>query len=159
MGNLVDHIEMWTDGSIETNPKGAGGLGVLLVSDRLELAKVIGRYIPESQRNTNNRMELEAVILGLKNLVGQNLVIHIYSDSMYVVEGIRSWGYETNKDLWDKYVSLVKGNNFYIKPNLVKGHNGIPKNTVVDKVAGRSRKDEENFEDRGTLRDIMEKYQ
>jgi len=153
-----DHIEIWTDGSISKNPSGAGGIGILLISDRLDLARVIGRYFPEDERNTNNRMELEAVIVGLSAVDGKMLVIKLHSDSMYVLDGIKAGGYVTNKDLWDRYNDILRRNNFYLHPIFIKGHNGTTNNMFVDKLAGNCRINMNSVEDRGSVRDILEKY-
>ncbi len=153
-----EHIELWTDGSIAKNPAGAGGLGILLIAGRIDLAMVVGFYIPQDEVNTNNRMELLALIEGMKLIKGKAMVIHFYTDSKYVIGGMKAGGYETNGDLWKDYNDLLSSNSFYISPNFVKGHNGNTKNMLVDKLASGCRINMGNIKDRGTVRDIMEKH-
>lgn len=94
---------------------------------------------------TNNRMELTAVCKALEQTSASD-IIHLYSDSMYVLDGIRlasrwcenGWKNNTgkdirNKDLWMKYLQLSE--NFTIKGFHVKGHSGVVENEVVDSLA------------------------
>jgi len=96
---VVKEITIYTDGSSRGNP-GPGGFGVVLMyqSHRKEIS---GGY----KRTTNNRMELMAVIEGLKALKTPDIPVVIYSDSQYefiTVEGnigaekkIKSSGFNT----------------------------------------------------------------
>jgi len=130
-------ITIFTDGAAQGNP-GPGGYGVVLKykSHRKELS--------EGFRNTtNNRMELLAVIKGLKALTKTGLDVTIYSDSKYVVDAIeKGWldnwvktGFKKKKnvDLWKEFLPLYKKHK--IKFVWVKGHAGNPENERCDQLA------------------------
>ena len=78
-------IQMWTDGACSGNP-GNGGWGVLIKLVDGNQIKLSGH----EQFTTNNRMEMLAVIEGLKYLKNYSSVI-IHTDSKYVLEGITNW--------------------------------------------------------------------
>ncbi|HMO11068.1 MAG TPA: ribonuclease HI, partial [Actinotalea sp.] len=75
---------MWTDGACKGNP-GPGGWGVLLRSGSHERELFGGEG-----STTNNRMELTAVIEGLRALTRPcRITLHV--DSTYVMNGIQRW--------------------------------------------------------------------
>ena len=130
-------IELYTDGASRGNP-GPGGYGVVLKC---------GEHYKEISAGyactTNNRMELLAVIVGLEALKRKNAVVHVYSDSSYVVKAVnegwlQKWvlkGIEKQKnpDLWQRFLQIYKKHRvtFY----WVKGHAGHPENERCDKLA------------------------
>lgn len=129
---------IYTDGAARGNP-GPGGYGVVLMygNHRKELS---AGY----RKTTNNRMELMAVIRALEALTKNDLPIHIYTDSKYVVDSVQkgwlnNWlatnfkGGKKNKDLWIEYAKLAK--RFSIKFNWVKGHADNPHNNRCDELA------------------------
>lgn len=96
---------------------------------------------------TNNRMELTAVIEALQALKTQ-CVITLYTDSRYVMDGVKQWlpnwkknNWKTankksavkNIDLWQKLDALV--NQHEIIWVWVKGHAGHSENERVDQLA------------------------
>lgn len=130
-------ILIYTDGSSRGNP-GPGGYGTLLMFNHH------AKELSQGYRlTTNNRMELMAVIAGLKALKRRDLPIHIYSDSKYVVETIqkgwlKNWlntGFKgkKNRDLWEVYHSLSAGLNIHF--HWVKGHADNPYNNRCDVLA------------------------
>jgi ribonuclease HI len=135
---MSDEIILYTDGSARGNP-GRGGYGVLLMSGnrRKELSKGF-------RLTTNNRMELMAVIEGLKALKKENLKISVYTDSKYVANAVelgwlKNWiatqfkGGKKNRDLWMEYHELSKKHK--IKFHWVKGHADNPFNNRCDVLA------------------------
>ncbi len=131
-------ITIYTDGSSRGNP-GPGGYGVILMygKHRKELSQGF-------KHTTNNRMELMAVIAGLKAITNKEIPISIYSDSQYVVNAIekgwlKNWiktnfkGDKKNPDLWKEYYELSK--SFQIKMIWVKGHAENPYNNHCDELA------------------------
>jgi len=131
-------ITIYTDGAARGNP-GPGGYGVILQSGqhRKELS---GGY----RRTTNNRMELMAVIEGLKALKKEDCQVTIYSDSQYVVKAVeqgwlKNWiatnfkGGKKNKDLWLEYDDLAKKHR--VRFQWVKGHADNPFNNRCDELA------------------------
>ena len=134
-------IQMWTDGACSGNP-GNGGWGVLIKLVDGNQIKLSGH----EQFTTNNRMEMLAVIEGLKYLQNYSSVI-IHTDSKYVLEGITNWitnwkqnNWKSsnkkdvkNKDLWIELDTLV--NKFKIEWKWVKGHSGNVENDIADLLA------------------------
>ena len=81
----VEYVS-YTDGSCIVNP-GPGGWAFVLVS------KSTGKRIEKSggeKHSTNNRMELTAVIEGLRYLE-QPAYVLVASDSTYVLRGLSEW--------------------------------------------------------------------
>ena len=131
-------IELFTDGASSGNP-GPGGYGTILRAGQ-HYKELSGGF----RKTTNNRMELMAVIEGLKSMKKPGYNITIYSDSQYVVKAIeqgwlKNWiatdfkGGKKNKDLWKKYHALAK--NFSIRFVWVKGHADNPFNNRCDELA------------------------
>lgn len=135
---LEKEISIYTDGASRGNP-GPGGYGVILTygTHRKELS---GGF----KYTTNNRMELMAVIAGLKALKKKDMPVAIYSDSQYVVNAIskgwlQNWiktnfkGGKKNRDLWMQYNELALG--LKIRLVWVKGHAENPYNNRCDELA------------------------
>ncbi len=85
----MKEVVIYTDGGSIRNP-GPGGFGAVLLYEK-HRKELSGGY----KLTTNNRMELVAVIEGLKALK-QSCNVKLYSDSRYVVDGInlgwaKSW--------------------------------------------------------------------
>lgn len=136
------HVEMWTDGACKGNP-GVGGWGALLRSGGHERELFGGEAV-----TTNNRMELTAVIEGLRAL-NQPCRVDLHVDSQYVMQGVTKWiagwkrnGWRTadkkpvkNQDLWQELDAQVA--RHAISWHWVKGHAGDPGNEHADALANR----------------------
>lgn len=130
-------VEIYTDGSARGNP-GPGGYGVILKYGKHEKELSQGFRL-----TTNNRMELLAVIEGLKALKVEGLQVLITSDSRYVVDAVeKGWvfGWEKkdfakkkNPDLWKAF--LVHYRKHQVKFHWIKGHNLHPFNERCDQLA------------------------
>jgi ribonuclease HI len=133
-----DHITIYTDGAARGNP-GRGGYGVILMSGnhRKELSQGY-------KLTTNNRMELMAVITGLKALKKEGMNITIYTDSQYVSKAIEegwlnNWiktnfkKGKKNVDLWKEYYQLAQKHR--IKFIWIRGHADNPFNNRCDELA------------------------
>jgi len=131
------NVIIYTDGSSRGNP-GPGGFGTVLVSGK-HRKEISQGY----RKTTNNRMELLAVIVGLRSLKKKGLKVLVVSDSKYVVDSItKKWVYgwvkkgfkdKKNPDLWKAYLEAEKG--FDISFKWVKGHAGHPENERCDFLA------------------------
>jgi len=135
-------VELFTDGACSGNP-GPGGWAFLLRHPRS--GKAVERSGGERE-TTNNRMELTAVIEGLSALTRFS-VVELYSDSQYVLKGLKEWmpgwkkkGWKTaskqpvkNVDLWRQLDTLKDEHE--IRFHWVKGHAGHPENERVDELA------------------------
>lgn len=96
-----DYTQVTGDGSCSGNP-GPGGWAARIDAIDGKIYRVSGG---ESTETTNNRMELKAIIEGLRkaNEVCPNDDIIVYSDSQYVVNSMKnSWKRKKNTDLWDE---------------------------------------------------------
>jgi ribonuclease HI len=137
-----DPVHMYTDGACKGNP-GPGGWGVLLRWRERERELFGGEAA-----TTNNRMELRAVIEGLRALKARAPVI-VFTDSQYVRLGITEWlpqwkrrGWKTadrkpvkNVDLWLQLEELASAHD--VKWRWVRGHSGDPDNERADALANR----------------------
>ena len=135
-------IQLFTDGACKGNP-GIGGWGVLIKSNH-SINELKGFQL----QTTNNRMELTAVIEGLKS-IKNNSNIAIITDSKYVKNGIEQWiinwkknGWRTaskkpvkNKELWIELDQLISRHT--ISWEWVKGHTGNVHNEKADYLARR----------------------
>ncbi len=133
-------IEIYTDGACSGNP-GKGGWGAILLYK--EHQKEISGCLAQT---TNNQMELMAVIEALK-IVKKTIEIIIYTDSVYVKDGITKWifnwkknGWKTankkpvkNLELWQELDLLAA--NHQITWKWVKGHSGNKYNEIADQLA------------------------
>lgn len=141
------HFELWTDGSCSGNP-GPGGWAAVLVACRAEgtIAKQLELSGGEPA-TTNNRMELQAVIEGLRALRRPSAV-SVHTDSSYVMDAItRRWyegwkerGWTTaakqpvkNRELWEDLLALLELHAVTWKK--VKGHAGVALNERCDELA------------------------
>lgn len=136
-------LELWSDGACS---KETGGWAAILRYGQAyrELAGGVAN-------TTNNRMELVAVIEGLKRVKDQQQVL-VHSDSAYVCNAVsKAWlkgwqrnGWKTsggdpvkNQDLWEELDLQLK--RLEAKFVLVKGHNDIPDNERCDELAVAAR--------------------
>ena len=138
-------IVVFTDGAAKGNP-GPGGWGVVIVTPDGEITELGGR----ASLATNNQMELTGAIEALARLQGTPGAVAIYTDSTYVIRGIREWiwawrrrGWKTaegadvmNRALWERLADLsaARGKGA-ISWHYVRGHAGIPGNERVDEIA------------------------
>lgn len=141
MAETKKHVDLYTDGACSGNP-GKGGYGGILIYKNKEK-----EYSGYNANTTNNRMEITAVIEGLK-LLKESVDIDIYSDSAYTVnaflEGwIDNWqanNWRTagkkpvqNIELWQELLSLIAKHN--VTWHKVKGHADNEYNNRCDKLA------------------------
>ena len=134
--------EIYADGACKGNP-GPGGWGVVLRTGGTERELCGGE-----RQTTNNRMELTAVIEGLRALPGRTKA-SVYTDSQYVQKGISEWihswkrrGWLTadrkpvkNADLWRTLDEVARAHE--VKWHWVKGHAGHPENERADRLANK----------------------
>ncbi len=146
MGEQPDVI-LFTDGACSGNP-GPGGWAAILRNPETRKAKRLSGGEPDT---TNNRMEMTAVIEGLRSLKSdRRWRVHLISDSEYVIKGLTLWieGWIANNwrrgkkagappvknaDLWQTLHALVSG--FDMTYEHVRGHTGHPENEECDRLA------------------------
>lgn len=133
-------VDLYTDGACKGNP-GVGGWGVLMRYGQAEKTLCGGET-----ETTNNRMELTAVIQGLKAL-NRACKVRVHTDSQYVQKGISEWlpnwirrGWKTagggavkNQDLWRALAEESARHD--VEWHWVKGHAGHAENERADALA------------------------
>ncbi len=133
-------VTLYTDGACSGNPGPGGWAAILIYGERT-------REISGGEADTtNNRMELMATIMGLKQLKEPCLVT-LCTDSKYVLQGFTEWmpgwqkkGWKTadkkpvkNVDLWQALDAAAKPHR--ITWQWVKGHSGDTHNDRADALA------------------------
>ncbi|WP_185873407.1 ribonuclease H family protein [Blattabacterium cuenoti] len=138
-------INIYTDGSSKGNP-GPGGYGVFIETffKNFYYKKVISegyRY------TTNNRMELLAVIEGLKRIKRKENIV-VFTDSRYIIDSVkkkRIFEWEKNNfykkknvDLWKIFIKLFLINS--ISFQWIKSHNNHFCNDYCDRLSEKASK-------------------
>ena len=138
-------VVLFTDGACSGNP-GPGGWAFILRHPGS------GRETQDSgaeAETTNNRMELTAVVQGLKQLK-RPTVVELVTDSVYVGTGLAEWlprwkqqGWKRKEkgrlvaikteDLWRELDRLAAAHT--IRFSHVAGHSGHPENEACDQMA------------------------
>ena len=135
-------VNIYTDGACRGNP-GPGGWGVLIQYQDNEK-----EYFGGNKNTTNNQMELQAAIEGLK-LLREECIVNLTTDSKYVMQGITSWIKKwkinkwknsnkkdvKNKELWIELDKLCMKHD--VRWNWVKGHTGHEQNEIADILANK----------------------
>lgn len=134
-------VTIFTDGACSGNP-GIGGWGVVLVYKGIR--KELSGY---DKSTTNNRMELFAVIQGLRALK-EKCEVELCTDSTYVADAFnKNWieywqthNWKTaskspvkNDDLWKAL--LIETNKHVVTFVKVKGHANVELNERCDQLA------------------------
>lgn len=150
----TNQIYLYTDGACSGNP-GPGGWGSILLSPHGRKRQISG-YSPYT---TNNKMELTAVIEGLKRLKKRSQV-HIVTDSKYIHDAFsrdwilrwqkNNWLTATkepvkNKELWLSLLELKQKHN--ITWEWVKGHSGHEYNELCDELARKAIKNKDGVDE------------
>lgn len=141
MSKPLPEVILYTDGACSGNP-GPGGWGTLLIWNGKE--KVLSGGHPDS---TNNRMEMQAVIEGLKAL-NRKCHVKVHSDSALIINAftkgwVKNWqknGWKKadkkpveNRELWEEMIHYV--NQHEVSWIKVKGHSDNELNNRVDQLA------------------------
>lgn len=139
-------VKLYCDGACKNNQSGngKGGWGVYIQNEDGSELKLTGGC----ESTTNNRMELQGLLEGLKALKPSDDA-EIYSDSKYVIDGITKWlknwkrnGFQTaakkpvkNDDLWKEIDHVLTQRNGSTKIIWIRGHTGNPGNEIADALA------------------------
>jgi ribonuclease HI len=144
----MPQVTIYTDGSCLVNPGGPGGWACILMCNGAR--RELSGGVPET---TNNRMELQAAIEGLKALK-YFCEVEIWTDSQYLknafTEGwLTKWlrnGWKAgskskkhdvkNRDLWEELYMLTTKHQ--VRWCWVRGHQENPFNNRCDELAGQA---------------------
>lgn len=141
MDDDLSHVDLFTDGACSGNP-GPGGWAFILKHPGSGAEKTGSGG---EARTTNNRMELISVIQGLKALE-RPCRVDLYSDSQYVVKGLREWMDQWKAKGWKRGRAAVKNLDLWqcldelrrthrVNYHWIRGHNEHPENERCDRMA------------------------
>lgn len=142
-------LEVYTDGSADNKNKERGGAWAFY--SRTEKGEIYLSGI-ESGRQTNNTMELMAVIVAIRYFKKyyKDFLIEIKTDSRYVSDGYNSWMHKWQRNGWKKKEDPIKNQNHWIElhslktkhplvsVDWVKGHSGVKGNDMADLLATKT---------------------
>lgn len=145
MSSEQETVTIYCDGACSGNQfKGnKGGWGAVL-SYKGAIKEMRGG----TQNTSNQRMELTASIEALECLKGDNVSVVVFSDSAYLVNGMKQKWYERwetngwltysrkpveNRDLWERLVTLAR--RHHVEFRKVAGHSGVEQNERADELA------------------------
>jgi ribonuclease HI len=134
---MSKQLIIYTDGAARGNP-GPGGYGIVMI-----WGDIRKEFSQGFRLTTNNRMELMAVIVALKQLTRDGVDVVIYTDSAYVVNAVeKGWlqgwvkkGFKDKKnvDLWQEFLACSRKHR--VKFVWVKGHANNVWNNRCDELA------------------------
>ena len=128
-------VTLYTDGSCLGNPGPGGYAAVLSYNGRCK--EITG----SSVNTTNNRMELQAVIVGLQALK-RRCQVTVVTDSQYVVTILNNGRAKANLDLVQQLRQLSRQHDITVQK--VRGHSGHEMNEHCDRLAtAEARKQEQ----------------
>lgn len=138
-------LTVFTDGASKGNP-GPGGWGAIVLRPDGHVTELGGG----SPHTTNNKMELTGAIEAFRAVEPHAGRVAVYTDSTYVIQGIREWihgwkrrGWKTaggtdvlNRELWEELDALTSARGpRRTEWHYVRGHVGTPGNERVDEIA------------------------
>ena len=132
-------MKIYCDGSCSGNP-GPGGWAAVFIRDSQVVKKIYGY----EKNTTNNRMELTAAIQALKYVKHVNTTIEVFTDSIYLKQGITEWikswklnnwknGRIKNIVFWENLDQL--NSQLKVSWHWVKAHSGNKYNEMADILA------------------------
>ena len=133
-------IRLYTDGAcdIHAENKPGGWAAILQATD--DAGELVKEAVVSggAERTTNNKMELTAVVEGLK-LLTSPAALTVYSDSRYVIDIARGAKKPAkNRKLWQTYFELA--GRHMIDWKYVAGHSGDALNERCDRLAVAERR-------------------
>lgn len=152
----MSKMNLYADGSAHAGTRNGGWAFVITDCNNESLCENSGA----ATDTTNNRMELQGVLEGLKKFDPSVAEVSITSDSAYVVNCfLAGWytkwrrnGWRTgegqvkNRDIWEQLINIVETFRIPIKWIHIRGHQGNKWNERCDVLAGEARLTLENKE-------------
>ncbi len=155
---MADHpnaLALFSDGACRGNP----GPGAWAAFGQNSQGDVLFKLEGVEVKTTNNKMELEAAVSALEELlnyvtdnkVSPDVPVFLFSDSKYVTNGAMKWlsgwkkkGWKKadnkepeNIELWKRMDSVMQSFDHELHFVWVKGHSGHPQNEYCDQEANR----------------------
>ena len=125
---------LYTDGACSGNP-GPGGWAAIIINNGTGQSLALSGGCKDT---TNNRMEMLAVIEGLKT-IPDIAKVKLLSDSQYVIKTLTDgWKRNKNADLWEQLDALCESH--IMDYEWVKGHASNKHNNACDKLAVKAAK-------------------
>lgn len=127
----MDEFLIYTDGAY-SRKNNEGAFAYVILDDK---GTVIKKEVHKCANETNNRMELKAIIAALYNLPNKDEKVSalVVSDSQYALCTLfGTWRRNLNNDLFDVYERILKEREIEIEWKWVKGHNGDYYNELCD---------------------------
>lgn len=127
---------IYTDGAYSMLKNEGAFAFVILDGNGIVIKKRAYKCINE----TNNRMELKAIIAALYNLPNKEEQVNalVVSDSQYALCTLfGTWRRNLNQDLFDVYERIMKEREIEIEWKWVKGHNGDYYNEMCDEMCNQ----------------------
>jgi len=143
------NITIYTDGSCVGNgtDTATGGWSAVLDNSKIQMRISSGETSSLTIAVTSSRMEMQAVIEGLKAVKNKEATIRLYTDSTYVKDGATRWlqgwkrkGWKKsngdpvmNIDLWLLLDEVMQ--ELTVTVHKVKAHSGNVFNELADQLA------------------------
>lgn len=134
-------VELWTDGSGTTQGNPGGWACVLKFGEHRR------EFCGGEPDTTNNRMEMTALLMGLRALK-RPCDVEVHTDSEYVMKAwtegwlnkwrAKNWRKVKNVDLWQALLAAAEPHRLTFVWH--KGHTGVVENELCDKLAGEERR-------------------
>lgn len=138
---------IFADGGTRNNQSkiNVGGWGVVIV-----YGEQTKEFYGNDKNTSNNKMELTAVIKALEHIKSNDILVEVYSDSKYVIQGVNEWSAGwiardwvkadkkpvLNKELWQRLLKL-RNKQDNIKFIWIKGHSTNEGNILADALANK----------------------
>lgn len=144
IADALPDVDVYTDGGCRPNP-GPGGWAAVLIEGGEPVRELSGG----SPDTTNNRMEIQAAVEGLRALADPHRV-RMFTDSEYLRQGVTEWlprwrdnGWKTsskkevkNQDLWRLLQRELERHR--VTWHWVRGHAGDRWNERADRLASQA---------------------
>ena len=104
-------LSVFVNGACSGNPS-VGAWGFILQRQEQTLLEYFG--VAEEEKTTSNRMELVAVIEGVKSVLDfrTDVPIRVFSESGYLRKTVTGkWARKKNGDLWERFECLTENHN------------------------------------------------
>ncbi len=148
----MNQIWIYTDGACSGNPGPGGWASIIInINNNKELTHIV-ELGGKEDATTNNRMEMTALGKALAYLEQTPAQLRVFTDSSYVIQGLKSWCAKWSQNGWKKadgnevenikywqrlyalYIARVDSGQ-KVELIQVEGHAGVPGNERCDEIA------------------------